>query len=338
MSWLKRLREKTALARQMWVKRNVIELWLPREAQIGRWIAVESKMDRWAASESELDWSLNNRDRLRSWIAHEAWIEDCLANKTLVAAALEEDRKRKTLPAFHEEVRVFRRLSAASDRGLGVDDADLLPCLDDRTAETTFDRHYVYHPAWAARILAQTRPDRHVDISSILGFSTVLSAFIPVEFYDVRPAPLKIDDLHVGAADLLQLPFDDNSIPSLSCMHVIEHIGLGRYGDPLDADGDVKAIRELVRVLAPGGDLLIATPVGRRRVCFNAHRVYDHQDFAGLFAGLDLKEFALIPDGTVPDGLLYDPSAELVRAQEYGCGCFWFKKPASAGAPGEDQR
>ena len=200
--------------------------------------------------------------------------------------------------------------------------------------ETAFDRHYVYHPAWAARVLAQTRPARHVDISSILGFSTVLSAFIPVDFYDVRPAPLNLGDLHVGAADLLQLPFDDNSIPSLSCMHVIEHIGLGRYGDQIDPDGDIKAIRELVRVLSPGGDLLIATPVGRRRVCFNAHRVYDHQDFAELFAGLDLVEFALIPDGAVADGLLYDPPAELVRAQEYGCGCFWFKKPASAGAPG----
>ena len=303
MSWLKRQRHAVAQFRQMWPKRHEISQWLAREAKIERWIAQEAKIDRWTEHENDLEWPLANQDKLRSWIAHGSWIDTCLANKPLIAAAFEEDRRRKTLPSFQDDVRAFRALSASSGRGLGVDDADLLPCLDDRTAETGFDRHYVYHPAWAARVLAQTCPARHVDISSILGFSTVLSAFVPVDFYDVRPAPVKLGDLQVGEADLLQLPFDDNSIPSSSCMHVIEHVGLGRYGDQLDPDGDIKAIRELVRVLSPGGDLLVATPVGRNRVCFNAHRVYDHQEFAALFAGLDLVEFALIPDGAVPDGL-----------------------------------
>jgi hypothetical protein len=62
-------------------------------------------------------------------------------------------------------------------------------------------------------------------------------------------------------------------------MHVIEHIGLGRYGEALDPDGDLKAIRELVRVLAAGGNLLVVVPVGRPRIQFNAHRIYDYVEF-----------------------------------------------------------
>ena len=203
---------------------------------------------------------------------------------------------------------------------------DRYVCLSERTAETEFDRHYIYHPAWAARILAKTRPEKHVDISSTLSFCSIVSAFIPTEFYDFRPAPLVLDGLKCGAADLTELPFASNSIASLSCMHVLEHIGLGRYGDPLDANGDLTAMRELIRVLAPGGDLLVAVPMGRERVQFNAHRIYDYHRLISYFDGLTLQEFALIPDGPVADGLLA-ADASLAAAQEYGCGCFWFKKP-----------
>ena len=165
-----------------------------------------------------------------------------------------------------------------------------------------------------------------MDISSIVNFCAIVSAFVPVDFYDFRPAPVELDGLYTGAADLTQLHFPSDSIASLSCMHVIEHIGLGRYGDPLDPDGDLKAIGELVRVLAPGGDLLVATPVGRPRVEFNAHRVYDHEAFARYFAPLELVEFALIEESGEA-GLIVAPPAEVVRAESYGCGCFWFRKP-----------
>ena len=65
-----------------------------------------------------------------------------------------------------------------------------------------------------------------------------------------------------------------------------EHIGLGRYGDPLDPLGTRKAAAELQRVLAPGGQLLFSLPVGRPRVEFNAHRVHDPHEVASWFDGL----------------------------------------------------
>lgn len=217
----------------------------------------------------------------------------------------------------------FSRFKKMNSHRAKVRFKDTYPCLTDKLQSTPFDQHYTYHPAWAARILAQTRPAEHVDISSILYFGTMISAFIPVKFYDYRPADIFLTDYSSGFADLQKLPFDTDSVESLSCMHTIEHIGLGRYGDPLDAEGDLKAIAELVRVLKPGGDLLFVTPVGQPTVQFNAHRIYSFEQIVQYFSPLTLKEFSFIPDS---GGLINNASPSLVADQKYGCGCFWFKK------------
>ncbi len=203
---------------------------------------------------------------------------------------------------------------------------DNLPQLQDKTQDTAFDLHYIYHPAWAARILAKTKPREHVDFSSSLSFNVLVSAFLPVRFYDYRPAHLELSGLTSEAADLTALAFPDNNWLSISCLHVLEHIGLGRYGDPLDPQGDLEAMAELMRVLAPGGNLLIAVPVGRPRLRFNAHRIYSYEQVIAAFAGLELIEFSLISEN---QGRLIAPADPALVAQEkYGCGCFWFKKPA----------
>ena len=130
---------------------------------------------------------------------------------------------------------------------------DLHPCLNDAQGTTPFDAHYIYHTAWAARVLARTRPASHIDISSSLYFVSIASAFVPITFYDYRPAPLTLGNLRCKRADLTRLPFADESVDSLSCMHVVEHIGLERYGDPFSPQGDIAAMRELARVLGKGG-------------------------------------------------------------------------------------
>jgi len=243
------------------------------------------------------------------------------ASKSLPAQRLKELK-------FEQEFKAFNELSQStgSTRRFSIRWEDRWPCLEDRTSSTGFDRHYIYHPAWAARIISKTKPAEHTDISSTLVFCSILSAFVPVRFFDFRPADLRLDNLLSATADLLNLPFRDDSIQSLSCMHVVEHIGLGRYGDPLDPDGDVKAMRELRRVLAPGGSLLIVVPVGIPRICFNAHRIYRFQQVCEAFSGLKLREFSLIPDDPAFGGLIYNATEEVVDCQHYGCGCFWFLK------------
>lgn len=226
---------------------------------------------------------------------------------------------------FERDFEQFLLLSGASHR-FSLEWNNRYPCLDDKTSTTGFDRHYLYHPSWAARVLSQTQPKLHVDISSTLHFSAIVSAFIPVQFYDFRPADVKLANLESKAADLLSLPFADNSIDSLSCMHVVEHIGLGRYGDPLDSDGDLKAMAELNRVVAINGNLLFVVPVGKPKIQFNAHRVYSYEQIISYFSEMNLIEFALISEYPSDGGLIFNATAEDVAKQEYGCGCFWFKK------------
>lgn len=203
------------------------------------------------------------------------------------------------------------------------------PITDEATKETGFDTHYVYHTGWATQVLARTKPARHIDIGSSLYFVTNAAAICPITHYDYRPPKLAMPGINVGAADLLNLSFADNSIASLSCMHVVEHVGLGRYGDTLDPAGDRRACAELARVLAPGGQLLFVTPVGQEAIQFNAHRVYSYAGVLALFPGLKLKEFALITDKRDPEGAVFVPNADPARVanQRYGCGCFVFEKP-----------
>ena len=229
-------------------------------------------------------------------------------------------RKVIRLGEFFSELSRFK---SKNDNRFEVHTKDIYPCLTDKLRTTPFDHHYTYHPAWAARILAKTRPEYHVDFSSILYFGTMLSAFIPVKFYDYRPAEINLPGWTGNFADLCDLDITDDAYPSVSCMHTIEHIGLGRYGDPLDPGGDIKAINELMRVTKPDGDILFVTPVGRQRIEFNAHRIYSYELILQLFNKCSLVEFSLIPDsgGIIPNA---DPT--LVAQQEYGCGCFWFKK------------
>ncbi len=221
---------------------------------------------------------------------------------------------------FYVDLQKFKN---KNDGRFSVTMKDIHPCITDKIKSTPFDQHYIYHPAWAARILAKTKPVVHVDISSILSFSTIVSAFIPVKFYDYRPASLQLNNLESHFEDLKTLSFLNDSIASLSCMHTIEHIGLGRYGDALDPLGDIKAMKELIRVLKPGGDLLIVVPVGKPRIEFNAHRIYSFEQIKDYFSSLSLFEFSLIPDS---GGLISNANSELVKKQNYGCGCFWFKK------------
>lgn len=201
---------------------------------------------------------------------------------------------------------------------------DRYPQLYDKTSETNFDRHYIYHPAWAARVVKAINPIKHVDVSSTLNFCSILSAFVPVEFYDYRPADLHLSNLETKKGDLLNLPFADNSVGSLSCMHTVEHVGLGRYGDPIDPNGDMKAINELKRVLAKDGNLLFVVPIGQPKIMFNAHRIYSYEQIMNYFSDLKLQEFSLIPEHN--GGIIYNATKEDADREVYGCGCFWFKK------------
>jgi SAM-dependent methyltransferase len=233
------------------------------------------------------------------------------------SALPEGPMKRET---FDDQFKRFRQMSQADGR-FDPKEAEQFAVLDEDTPSHTakdYDWTYLTHCSWAARVLAKSKPKRHTDIGSYSYFAGVASAFVPMEFYDIRPIAFPFSDLRCGMADLTALQFQDNSIESLSCMHVIDHIGLARYGDALDAKGDVRACRELMRVLAPGGELLIVQPMNETpRLNFNAHRVLSFKMVHNLFDGLNCAEFTALADGQV-----FVQPKDLPKGEYTGCFVF----------------
>lgn len=223
------------------------------------------------------------------------------------------------LPRYLSGWLIYKR--AAQDQQLSLRDS--YPCLTDRIGSTPFDPHYFFQAAWLARRLQQIKPSLHIDVGSSVMMINVLSAGVKTAFVDYRPLRVRLSNFNSLAGDILRLPFRDGGIASLSCLHVIEHIGLGRYGDPLNPMGSRLAASELQRVLQPGGRLFLSVPVGRERVCFNAHRVFAPDTVHCFFQGVHLESFSLVDDeGRFMEHVPPDTGSNL----EYGCGLFEFSK------------
>lgn len=162
-----------------------------------------------------------------------------------------------------------------------------------------------------------------MDVGSSVLTMSVLSGHVPTVFVDYRPLNTNHPGLMNVAGDICRLPFADASVASLSCLHVIEHIGLGRYGDTVDPLGARRGAKELQRVVRNDGKLYLSTPIGRERVCFNAHRVFDPATILSLFDELTLTGLSFVAD----DGRLHSNVAiDQIPDLEYGCGFFEFQR------------
>lgn len=223
------------------------------------------------------------------------------------------------LPRFFSHWLKYARLA----KGQKVSLLDSYPCLGDWSTHTPFDAHYFYQGAWLARSIRATKTEQHVDVGSSVLTMSVLSAFVETTFVDYRPLKASLSGLNSMAGDILDLPYAEGSVNSLSCLHVIEHIGLGRYGDPIDPQGSNKAAVELQRIVSGGGRLFLSLPIGRERICFNAHRVHAPTTVLDMFPQMKLVQFSFVDDaGNYHD----DQSIESACHLEYGCGMFHFEK------------
>ena len=200
---------------------------------------------------------------------------------------------------------------------------DACPQLHGNTHTTGIDAHYFYSNGWAMRRIMSQQPVQHVDIGSQTMFVNLLSAVVPVTFVDYRLMEAHLKGLTNRGGDILNLPFPDRSIGSLSCLHVAEHIGLGRYGDKLNTNGTRQICAELKRILAPGGNLYFALPVGKPRVCFNAHRIHAVATILEYFTGLELIELSGLHDNK---RFVEQVGIDEFNKSDYACGLFWFKR------------
>ena len=200
---------------------------------------------------------------------------------------------------------------------------DTFPLIHDRTSTTPFDRHYFYQDTWAFRSIMESGTESHMDVGSRVDFIGFLSTVTKVTFIDIRPIEARLENLESRKGSVLDLPFEDRSVRSLSCLHVAEHVGLGRYGDTLDPLGTKKACRELARVLATGGNLYFSLPVGRERLCFNGHRVHSPMRIIEYFDSLKLLELSGVTD---EGDFARNMDVRELSREEYACGMFRFTR------------
>jgi hypothetical protein len=207
---------------------------------------------------------------------------------------------------------------------------NLRPCLNDWSATTPIDRFYFYQDTWVAGKIINNKPKEHVDIGSTALLVGILSKITRIYSVDIRPLPISLENLECRKGSILDLPFDDNEVSSLSSLCVIEHIGLGRYGDPLDPYGTNKAAVELSRVIKSNGDLYVSAPIQDvATVHFNAYRSFNPESFISMFPAFTVIDTLFILDDiicTLEEFMKIDKS---LYANRMVVGCFHFRKKPS---------
>jgi SAM-dependent methyltransferase len=232
-----------------------------------------------------------------------------MSSKTLWMLKSLACRLRDQAGEFRREIGAWRRFWASYrefsrmaplDRRASLD--NLYPCLFDATEQTPVEPTYFYQDTWAFQKIVNRRPEHHVDVGSHHLFVAYLSMIVPVTMVDIRPLSVSLDTIHFRQGSILNLPYPDGSVSSLSSLCVIEHIGLGRYGDELDPQGSEKAVGELKRVLAPGGRSYVSTPLGDKDiVAFNAHRIFSLDQLLKLFEPLVVVEQRFVVGNSLLD-------------------------------------
>lgn len=178
--------------------------------------------------------------------------------------------------------------------------------------------------AYAAAELAKVRPSHIVDVGSYRHFVWGLSAAYRVTCLDIRPRKLALIDEKTVALDVRQIGSLDESFDAVVSLCTLEHIGLGRYGDEYDIEGDKKAFAEIEKALSPGGSLIFSLPIGPSVILFNAHRIYSYgkiMDFRGGMRVVDEKFFRF---GTLQEIPLSEVTGS-VNAFDVYCG-HWRKE------------
>lgn len=208
---------------------------------------------------------------------------------------------------------------------------DLLPCLHDRFEEGGSTRsEYFWQDLYVAQKIHLENPKKHVDIGSrIDGFVAHVASFRIVEVFDIRAVTSVISNVIFKQADLMHpseilIKYCD----SLSCLHALEHFGLGRYGDPIDPFGYQAGFKNMVNILETNGVFYLSVPIGIARVEFNAHRIFDPREIVQLAEQnqLKLEGFASVVSGALTESI--DPVADIAElsGSHYALGIFTFRK------------
>lgn len=226
------------------------------------------------------------------------------------------------LPPYVKDLRKFRQqIREHSSDGFQF---IINPRFEDRFFQSgTAKWHYFHQDLLVARRIFHNNPEIHVDVGSrIDGFVAHLAAFREVEVFDIRPLSTSVPNVKFRRVDLMGLvePTLINYSSSLSCLHALEHFGLGRYSDPINAEGHVVGLNNFHRILRRTGKFYLSVPIGPQRIEFNAHRVFAVKYLLQLIENkFALERLSYIDDS----GDLHDDVSVDDRSIEQNYGCYY---------------
>ena len=237
---------------------------------------------------------------------------------------------RKTVLSLRGLPRYFRDFSRFRNDYTGR--LEIVPCLHDWYEEGGTTRsEYFWQDLLVARMVFEAKPAKHVDIGSrVDGFVAHVASFREIEVFDVRPITAKIPGVTFKQADLMRpLEGMEGYCDSLSCLHALEHFGLGRYGDPIDSKGFERGFAHMARLLKKDGVFYLSVPIGMDRVEFNANRVVDPRLIVNMAAENSLYLFGLTVIGQRGKIIECPPDTARLNdlaSQHYALGVFTFVK------------
>ncbi len=189
--------------------------------------------------------------------------------------------------------------------------------------------HYFHQDLLVAKFIYEENPKRHIDIASrIDGFVAHVASYRKIEVFDIRPIPKsEHENIIFRQVDLMEQQELGNA-DSVSCLHAIEHFGLGRYSDKIDIEGHNKGIANLVKLVSKGGRLYISFPIGKRdEVHFNAHRVFNLNSIfkhPSISKYMKLVRFDYVDENG--DLHLNSNMIDVKIETRFGCGIYTFEK------------
>lgn len=229
------------------------------------------------------------------------------------------------LPRYFSDLKKFNKLRSKDDI---FNFSQKYPILNEWYAEAgTAKGHYFHQDLYIAQKVFKNNPYKHIDIGSrIDGFVAHIASFREIEVIDIRELANNIENVIFRKADLMILQEDlIEYTDSISCLHALEHFGLGRYGDPLDYYGYLKGLQSITKMLKKGGRFYFSVPIGEQRIEFNAHRIFSVAYLIKILSvDFKIECFSFIDDkgdfNKTPK--MSDEIIKMNFGCKYGCGIF----------------